>query len=526
MTDQETRPETSRLKLLYPVLFAAVMAAGILIGLFLGKSGQDNRQSIFTRTQHEKVEEILNYIDQRYVDSIDKESLYHLAIEEIFRHLDPHSNYISAEELARMNEPLQGHFEGIGVEFFIVNDTITVVSALSGGPSEGLGIKAGDKIITIADSLVAGIGIANPEVVAKLKGPKGTKVKVGVLRQPEQVLQAFEITRGSVKISSIDAGYMISDAIGYLKLSRFAHTTHEDFMKTVSALKKQGMTGMILDLRDNGGGFLEQAKLLADEFIPGEEILVYTEGRSYPKKIYRGGKNGIFETGALVVIINENSASASEILAGALQDHGRATIVGRRSYGKALVQEEILLNDGAGMRLTVARYYTPKGRSIQRSYENGVEAYHKDFVDRIISEYESRDSLPVADSADYGINPEVYIHYDTTQGYKLVSKLVNRGFMARFCYAFFANNPRQFESFTSFDEFDNKFEVDEGLYKKFEAFVKSDDNGFDFESNGASQAMISAALKAYFAKQLFYYDGFYRVLNQIDQELAVTLQQF
>lgn len=515
-----------KFRILYPVLFAIVMVVGILLGLVLGSSSKENKQSFFTRTQHEKIEEILNYISHRYVDSVDKESLYHLAIGEIFKHLDPHSIYISADELARMNEPLQGHFEGIGVEFFIVNDTITVVTALPGGPSEKLGIKAGDKIIYIEDSLVAGVGIESSSVVKKLKGPKGTQVKVEILRKSQQELITHNINRDAVKINSIDVGYILENDIGYIKLSRFAHTSHEDFLEIVKNLKKQGMTKLILDLRDNGGGFLEQATRLADELIAGEGILVYTEGRSYPKKVFKGGKKGIFEEGELVVMINENSASASEILAGAIQDWERGTIVGRRSYGKALVQEEFLLNDGAGMRLTVARYYTPKGRSIQRSYDAGIDAYHEDFMNRVLSEYEGQDSFPVSDSAVYGINPEVYIHYDTTLPYKVVSRLVNQGIIPRFCYSYFSNNPDLFKGYSTFTQFNREFKVDDGLFNKFVSFSSAETDAVTIAELKSSKSHLSIAMKAFFARQLFNYDGFYKVLNELDQEIEIAKKQF
>ena len=523
----DTGPRTSRLQILYPLLFAIMLAAGIGIGLILGNSSK-GKVSVFTRTDYDRMDEILRYIDARYVDSVDTHVLFNDAIDKIFTELDPHSIYIPADELARMNEQLKGEFEGIGIEFFIVDDTIRVVSTLPGGPSEKLGIKAGDKIVKVADTSVTGPELSNQDVVGSLKGPAGSEVKVTIVRAGEPEPLEFTIKRDAVNIQSVDAAYMITDKIGYIKLARFAANTHDEFLTAIKELKEKGMKKMILDLRDNGGGYLDQATRLADEFLDDNKIIVYTEGRAYPKKVYRAGRPGAFEKGDLVVMINEHSASASEILTGALQDHKRATIVGRRSFGKALVQEEIGLKDGAAMRLTVARYYTPNGRSIQRSYANGVEAYNEEYYNRIVSEYEHPDSFNVSDTAHYGIEPDVYIPFDTSGGYEKVIRMVNGGQIPKFTYRYFSNHAPDFQKYTEVDQFLASYTVPDKLYQDFVSFVQStaDSTPVKWMANNPDQykKALEAAIKAYFAKQLFYYAGFYPAMNKLDRELDKAVE--
>lgn len=529
--NQQPRPQGRHPRYLYPFLFALVLVIGIGLGMGL-KKGNAGKMTIFSRSDYNRMDEILNYINSRYVDTINTVRLFDMAIEEVFRKLDPHSMYISAEELARLSEPLQGHFEGIGVEFFLVEDTITVVATLPGGPSQTIGILAGDRIVRIEDTVVAGIGIENQDVVKRLKGPKGSKVRVSVLRAGDKDLHNFTITRGAVLLSSIDAAYLIQDDIGYIKLTRFSTSTGDDMAEAITRLKKQGMKRLVLDLRDNGGGYLDQATRVADEFLSGNKKIVYTEGRMYPQKVYRAGRPGTFEEGELVIMLNENSASASEILAGAIQDWERGTVVGRRSYGKALVQEEIPLQDGSAMRLTVARYYTPKGRSIQRNYDNGSEAYRDDHFSRILSEYENVDSFHVSDTTKYGIYPDIYIPWDTSEANRTMIALVNRGHVPRFTYRYFAHHAPEFRQYNSFQDFDRDFEVSDDVFSEFVAYTTADTSNLGRhwathqDRIALHQDDLKLVLKAYFAKQLFYYDGLYPLMNRLDRELQEALRAF
>lgn len=517
----------STIKLLYPLLFAAMLAVGIGIGWQLHPTSS-GKVSVFSRTQYNQLDEILNYIDNRYVDTVNTDKLFSVAVDEMFKKLDPHSLYISSEELARLNEPLRGQFEGIGVEFFIVEDTITVVSTLPGGPSEKVGLQAGDKIVEIEDSIVAGTNITNQDVISKLKGPKGSKVQVTVKRSTQPDDLEFVITRDAVKLSSVDAAYLLQPGIGYIKMSKFAATTHAEMVDAIKRLEEKGMEKLVLDLRDNGGGYLDQATKIADEFLEGNKKIVYTEGRMYPEKVYRAGKPGVYEEGELVVMINENSASASEILAGALQDWGRATIIGRRSFGKALVQEEILLNDGSAMRLTVARYFTPKGRSIQRSYEEGIEAYNEEHWNRMLSEYEESDSFAVHDTAQYGIQPDIYVPWDTTYVYRELISLINRGYVPRFTYQYFSNHQGEFEQYEDVQSFLNRYTVSDNLVNAFinKAERRAEEDGITYawDSLTTSKEQVKQVLKAYFGRQLFYYDAFYPVMNEMDKELQQAIQ--
>ncbi|MFM7722494.1 MAG: S41 family peptidase, partial [Bacteroidota bacterium] len=349
----------------------------------------------------EKFNALINYIEGLYVDTVDSKKLTEAAIVALLAELDPHSTYISAEELQEANEPLEGSFDGIGVQFNILRDTIMVVEPIPGGPSEKLGIRAGDKIVSVDGINMAGIGIKNNDVFKKLRGPRGTKVKVGIQRKGNKDLLVYEITRDKIPIYSIDASFMVDDEVGYVKVSRFAKTTPEELTKALKKLKGQGMKDLILDLQDNGGGMLSAAIDMCDEFLNGDKLVVFTQGRSFPKEEYRARPKvkGNFEEGRLVVLIDESSASASEIVSGAIQDWDRGVIVGRRSFGKGLVQRPIPLPDGSAVRLTVQKYYTPAGRCIQKPYEKGLEDYEQDYLRRLKSgEFFHADSIKFSEN--------------------------------------------------------------------------------------------------------------------------------
>ena len=344
-----------------PLMFGVALALGVLIGRYLpGKDDLPQHSNI--RSRNDKLNSILNIIESNYVDSVNRNDLVETAIPAILKKLDPHSVYIPAKDLARANEPLQGNFEGIGISFNLLTDTILIISTIPGGPSEKLGLLPGDKILYVNDSLVAGRHISDEKVMGMLKGPRGTIVKIKILRGRQKELLPFEITRDKIPINSVDVDYMVNDYIGYIRINTFAMTTFDEFMKGLRELKGQGMTSLILDLRANSGGIMEAAIQIANQFLKEGQLIVYTKGRAQPRSEAKATGKGEFETGKLIILIDEWSASASDILAGAIQYNYRGTIIGRLSFGKGLVQEPIPFADGSGMRLTIARYYTPTGR--------------------------------------------------------------------------------------------------------------------------------------------------------------------
>lgn len=524
-------------KYLLPLAFAAVLAVGVLIGIKISPfSG--GRPSYAAGTQsNERINSILNFISQRYVDSLNVDSLMDdflsaylndpKTIDELFKHLDPHSSYIHKEDLVGFNEELDGNFEGIGIEFNIVDDTVLVVAALSGGPSAKLGIMAGDKIITIDDTTVAGIKIASDGVIKKLKGTKGTIVNIKVKRQGEKTLLPFSIVRDVIPITSIDAAYMVDEKTGYIKVNKFSDKTPIEFDDALLSLINTGMKSLILDLRGNPGGYLTGAVALADEFLPGTPLIVYTEGRAVGRNDYRAGKNGLFEQGAVIVLVNEYSASASEILAGALQDNKRATIVGRRSFGKGLVQQVYDLNDSSAIRLTIARYYTPSGKSIQRPYTDGVDAYYEQYMSIILNGGELPDSLKGNDKLDWGIHPDIYVPIDTSPINQTLNYLLNRAYIQQFSYSNYSANPKSFSGYSDLKTFANTYTVSDAIFNKFIDYVhKHDtDKGVTDAEIAAARMKIEVSIKAYIARQQWGDNGYYTNMNRIDDTVNKALEQ-
>ena len=369
-----------RLRAWLPLL----IALGIVIGILIG-----NTYSIFDfgkeKTGSNKFSQVLKYIDESYVDTIDMSAFLEEAIPSVVEGLDPHSQYFTSEQMLRLTEELEGHFSGIGVEFFVQQDTIVVMGTINGGPSEAAGIKPGDRIVTVNDSLIAGKNITNAGVVENLRGESGSKVTLGIYRKPNPELIKIIVTRGDIPVNSVEASYMITEEIGLIKVVKFGGNTFNDFISAISKLKNQGCKSFVIDLRGNEGGYLEAATSMTNEFLPKGELIVYAEGRSFPRTDSYANGSGTCKTNDLVVLIDELSASSSEIFAGAIQDNDRGLIMGRRSFGKGLVQSQRLFKDGSAMRLTVARYYTASGRSIQRKYEKGKNAeYEMDAVYRYI----------------------------------------------------------------------------------------------------------------------------------------------
>jgi carboxyl-terminal processing protease len=515
-----------------PIILGISLALGIIIGRYL-PSDKDLPQHSNIRSRNDKLNSILNIIESNYVDSVNRNDLVETAIPAILKKLDPHSVYFPAKDLARANEPLQGNFEGIGISFSMLTDTILIISTIPGGPSEKLGLLPGDKILYVNDSLVAGKHIPDEKIMGMLKGPRGTIVKIKILRSGQKELLPFEITRDKIPIYSVDVDYMVNDDIGYIKINTFAMTTFDEFMKGLRDLKDHGMSSLILDLRGNSGGIMEAAIQIADQFLKEGQLIVYTKGRASPRSEAKATGKGEFETGNLVVLIDEWSASASEILAGALQDNDRGTIIGRRSFGKGLVQEPIPFSDGSGMRLTIARYYTPTGRSIQKPYKDGYEKYYDDLNNRYIhGEFEVSDSIHFSDSLKFttpgghivygggGIMPDKFVPVDTSGVSPYFLKV--RSYIYKFALKYTENHREVLKKYIEPGEM-NKYLDKQALLDQFVQFAAT--NGIKKNPAGlkTSGAIIHTQLKAYIARNILDNKGFYPIWEQIDTTLKYTI---
>ncbi len=474
-----------------------------------------------------KLSSLLYHIDRMYVDDVDKQKLVDAAIVSMLEELDPHSIYIPKEDLEEVNEPLKGNFEGVGIQFNIVRDTIYVVDAIAGGPSERIGIRAGDRVLTIDKENVAGVGFKNTDVMKRLRGKKGTKVDVAILRKDEPVPLDFTITRDKIPIYSVEASYIAEPGIGYIKVGRFSATTMKEFREKLTELKEAGMKDLILDLQGNGGGYLRTAIEMADEFLGDRKLVVYTEGRTSPREDTYATKEGLFEKGKLVVLVDEGSASASEIVSGAMQDWDRGLIIGRRSFGKGLVQRPVMLSDGSAVRLTVSRYYTPSGRSIQKSYEEGVEAYQREKSERLEKgELTSADSIHAADTVKYftmnkrvvygggGITPDVFVPIDTTQSSAYFGQLVRKGVLNTFALAYVdEHRAKLLASYSGPDAFRRQFVVDAGLEAGLAEAATKDGIEPDPSGMARSKGLIDLRLKALIARDLWNTSAYWQVIN-------------
>src|SRR5450432_4510474 len=466
-----------------PVLFAVVMIFGMIIGFRLYPS--TNTGGFFKTGTLNRVQEVLNIISDLYVDSVHEDSLSDEAIQGILSHLDPHSSYIPAVDQVEMNEDLQGNFQGIGVEFQILNDTVNITNVLSGGPSDKAGIQVGDQIIRVSDSVVAGNGITAEKIKKFLRGPGASAVSVTMFRN--KTLKQFTIQRGSIPLPALDASYMIDRESGYIRINKFSRTTFEEFMIALEALEKQGMKKLVLDIRGNGGGIVDEAVNMADEFLGNDDLIVYTEGRKSPRKEYHAQRPGSFESGKLILLVDEGTASASEILTGALQDWDRATVVGRRTFGKGLVQEPFELRDGSELRLTIARYYTPLGRSIQKPYNKGREAYNEEVYDRyhdgevIHGDTSNNHPGPVFQTpagrkvyGGGGITPDVFVAVDTNQIARSVTALYISGTLNNFIYDYYIRHHAELRRFGSPGAFYNGFNQETSLWNSLIVYAKRD----------------------------------------------------
>ena len=496
-------------------------------------------QNIGDKEEIQKMITAMQIIDLAYVDSVDMEKVVSGAIEKSLRDLDPHSAYLSKDDVEKANEPLEGSFEGIGVTFQIYQDTILVISPVPGGPSDKLGILAGDKIVKINGEESTGEDIDNEWVMERLRGKKGTSVKVSIHRNGKKELLEYTIVRDKIPLNSIDATFMAAPGIGYIRLNRFSKTSLEEFTKAVADLKAEGMSKLILDLRGNSGGYLNTAIELSDEFLPTGKLIVYTEGLHSPKQDFFSSSTGSFEKGQLVVIIDEASASASEIVAGAVQDWDRGVVIGRRSFGKGLVQRPFNLPDGSVIRLTTARYYTPAGRCIQRPYTNGTEDYYEEFNTRFEhGEYVVADSIHLPDSLKYetsngrvvygggGIMPDVFIPWDSTMFSDYYVELRRKGVVNNFSLQFVDNHRGEMiEKYPNLDAFTRDFVIDENIISQFKSLAEKEGVPFDEKGWEASEALITIQIKALIARTLWDISAFYEIMSGIDDEFqkAVNL---
>lgn len=540
MTNQ-TEHISNKLKIWLPLLFSFVLVLGMLIGVNLKQPtvvAIKEQIPIIRSIEPGRVEELLRYVEAKYVDDINRDELTEKAIGNLLNELDPHSNYISAKQLKEVNEQLEGNFEGIGIEFMIMDDTILVVTPIAGGPSEAVGILSGDRIVEISDSIVAGKDIVVKDVIGMLRGSKGTEVKVGVLRKNAKEIKHFTITRDKIPLNSVDIGYMLDEKTGYVRISRFSASTYREFMQELEDLvTNQQMEDLVIDLRQNPGGYLlEATNILSQLFDEKGKLLVYTEGRTVKRNNYESTGKAFYNIGSIAVLIDEGSASASEIIAGAIQDWDRGTIIGRRSFGKGLVQEQYVLKDGGALRLTIARYYTPSGRSIQKSYED-FSAYDHDVIDRREKgELYSADSMLIADTTKYytlsenrvvygggGIQPDIFIPLDTI--------FINDHFLElrrelpNYIYRLVEDHKKDFNY--NIKEFLSFYAVTDNAFNDFLTYCES--RGIAKKKVRNSKAFkdaVKLVYKAQVAKQLFGDEGFYIIWNQNDPAVQKALETF
>lgn len=528
--------QNTKAQIRLPLFLSIAIAAGIFIGANMAsstKSGSDLAQSLI------KFREILNYVDRNYVDEVKTEDLVEKAITDMLEELDPHTAYIPAAEQEYSRSQLEGNFDGIGIEYNIFRDTIYVVAPLSGGPSERVGLLTGDKIIKVDEENVAGIGIKTRGVLDRLRGPKGTQVTVSILRKNNSNLLDFDIVRDKIPQFSVDAAYMIDDEIGYIKVNRFTATTYEEFKVALTKLNDQGLRKLVLDLTGNPGGYMNMAIQMADEFLPGDPMIVFTKGKEFRyNQEHKAGRNGIFEGRPLIVLIDEGSASASEIVSGAIQDNDRGLVVGRRSFGKGLVQMPIDLSDGSELRLTISRYYTPSGRSIQRSYEGGKEDYYSDIYNRYNSgEMYNADSIHQNDTLKYetakgrtvygggGIMPDYFIPVDTTGNSAYLNRLFTTNAIREYSLTYSDSNRGKLEN-DGFDAYFANFEVSDQMLKSLITVAKESGLPFDQKQFDHSKDLIKLYLKAQIARGIWNNDGFYPIYNQSNEIYMQAIQLF
>lgn len=526
-----TAHRPGRLQAWTPLLFALVLITGMTLGFNLRDTLRNKRDIQAIIERNDRLEEIIDLINEKYVDTVNTNLLYKDAVTGILSHLDPHTVYIAAEELQGVNEDLEGSFFGIGVEFSIIRDTIEVTSVIEEGPASRTGVNIGDKFIKVNDSLVAGIGITSEGIIKKLRGKQYSRVVLTLKDAMTGRLRNVPIDRDVVPIYSVDATLMLDNTTGYIKINRFSATTFDEFMKALKTLKSKGMQSLVLDLRDNPGGYLTAATQIADQFLNEDKLLVYTQGRRSPRTDYKAGEAGLFEKGNLSVLVDENSASASEILAGAIQDWDRGLIIGRRTFGKGLVQEQYDLDDGSALRLTVAKYYTPSGRSIQRSFAQGKEAYASDFEKRFSSgELTGKDSVTLADTTRYytanhrvvygggGIKPDIYVPYDTARLSSGILTMLFSDNLKNILWDYYTTHAKQLRQYKTVGEFNQRFTNAEEILNSYVNAQKGTERAVAERilKMPANKAYFLTIVKAQVARVLFRSNGYYAITSQQD----------
>lgn len=522
------------------IFISLTYSVTLIVGMFLGyKFLKDqgfilHRNLITAQTHNAKMDEILSIIDKSYVDDVNTERLKHLPIDSLLHQLDPHSAYLSANKAQQLSRNLEGNFEGVGIEYYMLNDTMLVTGVVKEGPAYAAGIKQGDKILVINNAFVSGRKLSKEQLVGRFKGKSGTTVKVTLLHNNSDQPVRLAVVRGKVNVSSIDAAYLINSETAYVRISKFGAHTDAEFTEAIKDLKAKGMKKLILDLRDNGGGYLSAATGLADQFLPENKLIVYTEGKHEPRTDYFSTGEGVFQQGKLAVLINENTASASEIVAGAIQDLDRGIIVGRRSFGKGLVQEQFPFGDGSTLNLTIARYYTPSGRSIQKSYKQGYEAYQHELEDRLIDGELTNDYTALKDSVQKsnnvspqskktiipgGIKPDVFVRLDTMGYNKLYNTLVNKKILSDFVFNMLASK----YSALFIEQNQNDFVISEIDFKDFVKFVQNKNILIDKSQLASSKAIICNDLKALLFRYYLGDVGYYKAINQSDNAVKQAL---
>ncbi len=535
MEDYNPLSKREKITIFLPLVLAMALAGGTWLGFKLA-TGQQAPYAVISeggRTysgKTGKVEEILRFIDARYLENEDKTALEEAAVKGLLDKLDPHSSYISLEDIQSVNESLSGNFNGIGIEFYVLEDTIYVVGIIEGGPSDSAGLRRGDKIIAINDSIIAGKPIFNSDVISQLKGTAGSEVKLGIQRAGKKGLEEVTIRRGQIPMRSVLAAYMVTDKIGLIKVNRFSGTTHEEFVAAMGALvTEHDMEHLILDLRHNPGGYLNAATEMLDQLFDSPKLMVYTEGRSYRRKEYNSKGRTQFDISKVVVLINEGSASASEIMAGAIQDNDRGLIIGRRSFGKGLVQEQYKLSDGSALRLTVARYFTPSGRYIQKPYEDTEVSYSDDLRQRYESgELYSRDSIRMTDSTVYrttngrivygggGIVPDIFIPLDTTRrnGYFQGMSVLAREYVYKYLDD---KRERLAQQYATYDKFYSNYRVSDALLEEIIAYGERKEVTRDEPLFRRYKQALKLEIKAYLADQIYGDMAYYQTIFTADE---------